>query len=209
MTLQIFISGVASIARSQLWPKHHKQGWKKELERTLISLFDSHTYHQHTSAEYFWMRYGLPDFEKCPIKPPPFLSSLWAFFHRHPVLCLCFRDGGTLSQGENWRNSCCWRDWAQAATQWKPSHKCFSSVWELVTATLELRRFHVNFFLVSHFPPVAAVQRAKSCIQKFFQKEEKFFSDSQTGTAWLIVKWRYSWEWGFRVEGQRKGGSGG
>lgn len=50
---------------------------------------------------------------------------------------------------------------------------------------------------------MAAVQRASSCIQKFFKSRKKFFGNA-TGTAWLIVKWRNSWGWGFRAEGGRE-----
>lgn len=38
-------------------------------------------------------------------------------------------------------------------------------------------------------------------------KKKKFFSDeAQTGTAWLIVKWRDSWGWGFRTDRREEGG---
>lgn len=144
----------------------------------------------------------MPDYKKSP--PPQkkkSLSSLQALFSCHAVLRLCrgeeralLAGGGEVTQlllltGQSSM---------KRATQKKPSHKHFPSVWELVTATLELRRFHVSFwsffffFLPPQISPRGCCTAGAELYSEVFQKEEKvvFFSDVQKGTAWLIVKWR-------------------
>lgn len=114
-------------------------------------------------------------------------ARFWEVPHKAPLLslplselfpsssCVCCEEGGTLGQRENWHNSCCWRDWVQASTRRKPSHKnAFPSVWELVTATLELRRFHISIFILT-LSPCGCCAAASSCIQKFFKRRRKFF----------------------------------
>lgn len=148
-------------------------------------------------------------FSEVPHKSPSFPHPSPSSFHLGPVVCLRCGEGGTLGQRKNWRNSCCWWELSQAATQWKPSHKCFPSIWELVTATLELRRFHVLvffFYILTLFPPWLLCSGRRVVFRSFSKGGKSFFSNAQTGLAWLIVKWRNSWGWGFRVEGRREGG---
>lgn len=66
----------------------------------------------------------------------------------------------------------------------------FPSVWELVTATLELRRFHVSFFS-PHISPCGCCIADVELYSEVFQKEEKSFL-AMHRTARLIVKWRDS-----------------
>lgn len=176
----------ASIAYGQLFvlsPKHHKQGWKKKLENN-----------QYTSAEYLCRR--------CPMNfllSPP-LSKL--FPSSSCPLTVLWRTGHSWPEGKLTQ--------FLLLTGQSPSCNAAKAITQTFSLGLGICHSHFrtetisqfNFFLFfPPFSPVAAVQQTSSCIQKFFKRRKNFFSDAQTGTAWLIVKWRNSWGGGFRAEG--------
>lgn len=174
--------------------KPYKRLWNRELEKTETS---SHIY-ENTHVKSI---YGEARFWEVAHKGLVHSSPLSELLPSSSVCAV--EKGALLARGKT--DAIVAIDGTELKLQRSENHytNAFLPVWELVTVTLELRRFHVSIFLFSHIPPVAARQRASSCIQKFFKRRKKVFLAMQkTRTAWLIVKWRNSWGWGVRAEGE-------